>query len=177
MPKLRSGDGASCTAGTPRVWPVAEARHCRGCNIGNRDSVFLAVTGKNGFTLIELLVVTAIIAMAGSVAFIQFQSYRARARDAERELEIQELQKALALYVTNKRVFPVASGPITGLDALSLDLINNVGVIPAVPLDPLNAGEYLYTYDSSAGKTYAITYVLETDSIPGKPKGLHTVTP
>ena len=133
-------------------------------------------TGRHGFTLIELLVVTAIISMVGSVAFIQFQGYRAKARDAEREREIQELQKALALYVTNNRIFPVASGPITGLDVVSLDLID-AGALPAVPLDPFNTGEYVYTYDSSAGKTYMITYTLETDSIPGKPKGLQTVTP
>lgn len=131
---------------------------------------------KGGFTLIELLVVTAIIAMVGSVAFIQFQKYRARARDAEREREIQELQKALALYVTNNRVFPIASGPITGLDALSLELID-AGAIPATPLDPFNTGEYVYTYDSSAGRTYTITYTLETDTITGKKKGMQTVGP
>ena len=129
-----------------------------------------------GFTLIELLVVIAVMAMVGSLAFIQFQSYRAKARDVEREQEMQSLQKALALYVTNRSTFPLASGPITRVDVLSLAL-REAGVIPEVPLDPLNIGEQVYTYDSPSGSTYVITYVLETDSIPGKQKGVQTVGP
>lgn len=138
--------------------------------------IVIAVVDKNGFTLIELLVVMAIIVMVGSLAFVQFQQYRAKARDAEREREIQELQKALTLYVTEKRIFPVSSGPITGIDALSLDLLGR-DTIPAVPQDPLNQGEYVYVYDSGNGQTYTLTYSLETDSIPGKERGVQRVGP
>lgn len=131
---------------------------------------------KRGFTVIELLVVIAIIATVGSFAFVQFSSYRARARDAEREREIQELQKALTLYVTNARVFPIAAGPITGTDDLSLALLN-AGVLPAIPRDPLESGSSVYAYDSPDGRSYTLTYALETDSIPGKKKGVRTATP
>lgn len=131
---------------------------------------------RSGFTLIELLVVTAIISMVGSVAFIQMAEYRARARDAEREREIQELQKALALYAAEARVFPVAVGTITGTDDLSLALLN-AGAIPSMPRDPLHDDAHLYAYESADGKTYVLSYTLETDSIPGKPKGPQTATP
>lgn len=133
---------------------------------------------RTGFTIIELLVVIAIIGTVGSVAFIQMQSYRTKARDAEREREIQELQKALALYATNQRAFPIASGPITGSDDLSAALLN-ADVIPAIPKDPLQSGAYAYAYgyDSPDGKSYTLTYSLETDSIPGKPKGPQIATP
>ena len=131
---------------------------------------------ESGFTIVELLVVTAIIAMIASVAFVQMAGYRARARDAEREREIGELQKALALYATNNRVFPIASGAIAGSDALSLALLN-ADALPAIPEDPLRMGNYRYAYDSPDGKSYTLMYFLETDSIPGKAKGRQTATP
>ena len=123
----------------------------------------------------ELLVVSAIIVMLGSLALVQFQTYRARARDAEREQEIGSLQKALALYVADARSFPIAQGVITGSDPLSQALLD-AGTIGAIPRDPLSAGEYVYSYESS-GPTYLITYTLETDSIHGKKKGLQTAGP
>lgn len=132
--------------------------------------------GKSGFSIIELLVVIAIIAMIGSLAFIQFTGVRARSRDAQREKEIKTIQAALTLYVTNKRAFPVYSGPITGQDPFSLELVAE-GAAPAVPKDPMNAGAYVFTYDSSGGQTYTLTYALETDSIPGKTKGAQTAGP
>lgn len=132
---------------------------------------------RAGFTLIELLVVVAIITMIASAAFIQFQAYRMRVRDVTREQNMKELQKALELYVTATRVFPQTdSAVITGSDAVSAALIG-AGTMPVVPHDPLNTGIYLYTYASPTGKTYTLTYVLETDSITGKSKGTQTVTP
>ncbi|MEK7082307.1 MAG: type II secretion system protein [Patescibacteria group bacterium] len=131
---------------------------------------------RKGFTIIELLVVIAIIGMIGSLAFIQMQGARARGRDAQREKEIKTIQSALTLHVTNKRAFPVYSGPITGRDSLSVELIASDSA-PAVPHDPLNAGVYMYAYDSENGQTYVLTYTLETDSIPGKAKGAQTVSP
>lgn len=128
-----------------------------------------------GFTVVEVIVVTAIITMLASLAFVQFRSLRARARDVEREQEIGSLQKALALYVADARTFPVYSGAITGVDPLSLAVLD-AGAIDAIPKDPLSTGEYVYSYESS-GPTYTITYSLETDSIPGKNKGLQTAAP
>ena len=130
---------------------------------------------RAGFTIVELLVVTAIIVMIGSLALVQFQGYRSRARDVEREQEIGSLHKALALFVANARTFPIASGAITGADPLSLALLE-AGTIQAIPRDPLSTGEYVYTYESS-GPIYMLTYTLETDSIPGKKKGLQTAGP
>lgn len=129
-----------------------------------------------GFTIIELLVVVSIMALIASTLFVQFQAYRARVRDTRREQAVKELQKALELYVTNKRVFPEGAGVLTGTDPVSLELIN-ADLLPAAPRDPLNAGDYVYTYESETGTTYTITYTLETDSIPGKTKGPQTATP
>lgn len=134
-----------------------------------------------GFTIVELLVVIAIIGLLASLILVQTRSARSRARDAEREAEIKSLQNALALYATNNRLYPVYSGPITGSDTLSTELVNKEA-LTQVPFDPLNidppdAPDYRYTYDSSDGSTYTLTYWLETNSISGRSAGQQTANP
>lgn len=131
---------------------------------------------KKGFTIVELLVVIAIISLLSWLAFVQFQSARARARDAEREQEIKTLQNALAVYVVNNLNHPVYSGGLTGSDTASAALIDE-GAIPQIPSDPLNTGNFIYSYESADGSTYTLTYYLETDSIPGKAAGMQTAGP
>ncbi|QQG45677.1 MAG: type II secretion system protein [Candidatus Sungiibacteriota bacterium] len=136
---------------------------------------------KNGFTIVELLVVIAIIGLLSSLVLVQIQSSRARARDAEREEEIKSLQNALALYIVNSHNFPVGSGPLTGSDQVSLELIAKEA-LNQVPLDPLNtdpAGDpdYRYLYNSADGGTYTLTYWLETNSVSGKSAGQHFAAP
>lgn len=131
-----------------------------------------------GFTLIELLVVIAVISMLLSYIMVVFGTTRARARDAERELEVKTMQDAFELYFTSFRVYPVSTGPtiLTRTDPISL-LMANKDAINEMPLDPLNADVYVYTYDSPTGSTYVLTYYLETDTILHKNPGLQTVTP
>lgn len=119
--------------------------------------------------------VIAIIGFIGSIIFVQTQSARQRARDAEREQEIKSLQNALALYVTtygrhppsNQSLLPYGPAPITGSDVVSTDL-KNAASLTTAPTDPLNSGNFVYQYSSTNGSSYDITYYLETDTIPGK---------
>lgn len=111
-----------------------------------------------------------------------FSNARARSRDAKRVADVKELHDALALYVTNARIFPnpTPAGGIclTGGDAVSIALVG-ADAIKAVPLDPRhNCGSGLptaanlhYHYESLTGSTYKIWYALETDSIPGHSAG------
>jgi len=131
---------------------------------------------KKGFTIVELLIVISIIALIGSLIFVQLQQARARARDAEREQEIKALQNALAIYVVNNKVYPVYSGSFTGTDIASNALLTG-DTINQIPFDPFNNGSYQYVYNSTDGSTYIITYYLETDSIPGKNMGMQTTRP
>ncbi|MCX6754758.1 MAG: type II secretion system protein [Candidatus Nomurabacteria bacterium] len=59
------------------------------------------INKKNqGFTLIELLVVIAIIGILSSVILAALNSARAKARDARRMRDINEINNAVALYVS-----------------------------------------------------------------------------
>ena len=131
---------------------------------------------RRGFTILEMLIVIAIITMLSSLAFVQFQTARARARDSQREKEVKTLQDALALYATSVATYPIYSGFLTGNDAASMELMAK-DTISKVPIDPINTGAYRYVYDSGNGTTYTITYYLETDSIPGKQPGANTASP
>jgi prepilin-type N-terminal cleavage/methylation domain-containing protein len=64
-----------------------------------------------GFTLIELLVVIAIIALLSTVAMTNYNSARARGRDAKRLSEITSLQKALNLYYDSCGGYPALGTP------------------------------------------------------------------
>ncbi len=131
--------------------------------------------GVRGFTLLELLVSTAIITMLLSFVAAELGVARVRQRDAEREQEIKSLQGALALYATahqryppaDPNLLPYASAPLVGSDPISQDLIQSAA-ISGIPIDPVNAGEHQYRYESTDGNAYEITYSLETESIPGK---------
>ena len=126
--------------------------------------------------MIEMLVVLAVIAMIGSLVFVQMRTARSRARDAEREEKIKTIQNALALYVVNNHFYPIYTGFLTGTDPVSSALITD-NALHQMPLDPLNTGVYQYSYTSGNGAVYTITYYLETDSIPGKIAGVQTTSP
>lgn len=129
-----------------------------------------------GFTLVEMVVVVAIVAvlLSGTLAFLQ-QS-RTRARDVTREQHIKTIQNALALYVTQSIGYPVYDGILTGSDIVSTELVR-VDALPQMPKDPLNQGDYRYSYVSADGSTYVVRYYLETGTISGKSAGLNQVSP
>ena len=130
-----------------------------------------------GFTLIELLIVIAVISMLLSLVMVSFRTTRARARDAKRELEVKTIQTALKLYFTSFRTYPVTTGPVILARTDSISLLMASGeTINEMPLDPINADIYVYTYNSPIGSNYTVTYYLETDTIFGKSAGLQIVS-
>lgn len=54
---------------------------------------------KKGFTLIELMVVMVIIGILAGLVFLGFYSWRAKARDAKRIAELEQVQTAINLYI------------------------------------------------------------------------------
>ena len=134
---------------------------------------------RNGFTLIELLVVIAIIGMLSSIIFVSLMESKMRSRDAKRITDVSSLDKALNLYQASWQKYPLQATeiPLTGLDAVSLELKTN-NSISTIPLDPLNGqGNYKYYYQSD-GKTFTLRFCQEKTVIQGLTDGCNnTIKP
>jgi prepilin-type N-terminal cleavage/methylation domain-containing protein len=119
---------------------------------------------EKGFTLVELLVVIAIIAvLAGAVLLaINPLSMLQKARDSKRLADLETVTKALSLAMTDGEVL---LGSITSKQAVAgTQAVDGTGWveftrptgktglvkwIPALPLDPLSTGDYVYVFTST----------------------------
>lgn len=141
--------------------------------------------GRNykGFTLIELLVVIAIIGVLATVVLVSLNSARAKARDAKRISDLQQIKKAIELYFDEKGYYPQSNcgwdcndyrySYDVSWDNLAADLAPYI----KLPKDPINSGCspwttgcYSYAY-GNVGKTtyppqYDLTAQLETSGHP-----------
>ena len=93
---------------------------------------------KKAFTLIELMVAVSIIAILTGVATLSYQGVRARARDAQRSNDLNQLKISLTSYyqAQTPQVYPVAASKITlnnNNDVLTTALKPNF--VRNVPLD------------------------------------------
>ncbi len=122
-------------------------------------------SGVSAFTLIELLVVIAIIGLLSSIVFASLKSARAKARDARRMQDLQQLERAMLMYYdkhgyypgevycgdSSKGVFSCGgSVPANGTDwAPNSDLrpLVTEGFLSKLPVDPLNNTTYYYLYE------------------------------
>ena len=120
---------------------------------------------KKAFTLIELMVAVSIIAILTGVATLSYQGVRARARDAQRSNDLNQLKISLTSYyqAQTPQVYPVAASKITlnnNNDVLTTALKPNF--VRNVPLDPLNSGNNVYKYQSNGtGTDYTLYGTLE----------------
>lgn len=146
---------------------------------------------RKGFTLIELLVVIAIIGLLSSLAMVNLNSARAKARDALRKADMSQIRTALNMYYDNNGHYPFCdqtnwndalpnfgSAPDAGSacynGTLTTDLTGNNPrpVMSHLPADPRNlnnrtaaaggSDQYIYRYISNAdGSQFAVVYELE----------------
>ena len=62
---------------------------------------------QKSFTLIELLVVIAIIGILAAIAIPSLSNARAKARDARRVTDLDQLAKAMELYFSDNNRYPI----------------------------------------------------------------------
>lgn len=137
-------------------------------------------SNHRGFTLIELLVVITIIGLMAAVVLAMVNTARAKARDAQRKANMQQIMLALNLFYDQYGCLPITTGSTCGpgytsfADAGSWDyssqgnflpFLQSSGYMSTVPLDPINN----MTGDGTGGQ-YAYRYYCYTS---GGTQGLH----
>jgi len=99
---------------------------------------------KKGFTLIELLVVVSIISLLSSIVLASLNTARAKARDARRKSDLNEIRTALEFYFDKYSTYKVTGGGWQG------------------------GGQGFLGYEGS-GYPSAVTRVLNTEGFLGAP--------
>lgn len=141
---------------------------------------------RDSFTLIELLVVISIISLLASIVFASLNSARAKARDARRKADLNQIVTALEFYYDKYNTYPVASDAICNPgenehnDGWCRDTRNKNGVTPIqnwipglqefLPAMPHNPKPYStvfplpYHYNSNVPNRYFLFTTLENTS-------------
>lgn len=118
---------------------------------------------NRAFTLIELLIVITIIGILAVALIPRLTGGPARARDAQRKSDMQQISTALEFYNTDNNGYPdhVAS-PLNCVSGLTL----STSYISAVPSDP-NVTAFTTALTGWCGANGAYTYIaLNTDTDP-----------
>jgi len=142
---------------------------------------------SRAFTLIELLVVIAIIALLSSVVMASLNTARAKARDAKRFSDLDQVRTALEMYYSDHGSYPITygsggswagttpgcyNGPANPNDAIP-GLVSG-GYISSLPQDPKPNGSYCYIYRSTDGKGYKFMAYDTIESGPIAPGAPHS---
>lgn len=124
----------------------------------------------SGFTLIELLVVISIIGLLSSVVYASLGSAKAKARDARRIADLNNIKTALILYYDKYNHYPKVPyaysygaawyGATGNTGDTATTLHQALSEFIELPL-PTSSG-YNYYYDSNSGDNYQ-TYGLMTN--------------
>lgn len=113
---------------------------------------------RKGFTLVELLIVVSIIGILTSFLMVNFIGAKSRARDAQRKSDMRQMQAAFELFRAD-----VGNYPTNAQVACGSSLTNGgTTYMQKIPCDPLNTGQYIYTYTQTGGGTgYSLFACLE----------------
>lgn len=96
---------------------------------------------RKGFTIVELLVVLAIIGILATIAIINYSSAQKRARDTQRQADLEKIAQALEMYRAETKSYPPSeSGGWIKLNSGSLhDALINGKYLDKLPCDDYNS--------------------------------------
>jgi len=122
-------------------------------------------TKNKGFTLIEMLVVLFIVSLLATSGLVILEDARAKARDARRMADMNQVQLAVYFYYDNHEYYPITGvsldPTVSGWAKLELAIIGGPRPLMAeFPQDPTNEDPYLYKYASN-GTEYVMQYTSE----------------
>lgn len=130
---------------------------------------------KKAFTLVELIVVITILAILATIAFISFQSYTKNARDWNRIANLNNIDKWLNIYKTQKWKYPTPDN-INWTWTLNWKELVYVWEIwkniqrlinlNSLPKDPLTNDEFFYWVSKDA-ENYQLATIYETELSKG----------
>ena len=137
-------------------------------------SIYKKLKKSEGFTLIELLVVIAIIGVLSTLILLQLNVARAKARDAKRIADINQLRTAVELHFDDRGgSYPgdvlCPSPNVTTCvesDGIDIFLAGDVSAYLSaqiVPLDPLLGDDYYYVWSQSTNEAQVTQYHIYSD--------------
>ena len=110
---------------------------------------------QNGFTLIELIIVIVVIGILASIIYVSFTVTEQRSRDAQRDRDIFEVQRALEKYYADNGTYPSVGSDNTGYPLSSLTLALTPTYISQIPTAP-SAVTYQYVRGAPSTGSYGI---------------------
>lgn len=125
----------------------------------------------------EVLLVIAVVGLLSAAGTFMISNVKARARDAKRTAGVDQLIKALDLYVNQSEAgYPLSTTAVCldGSDVANIALMG-AGLVSTAIQDPIFVGSpncMRYVTDTDA-KNFTIQYYLETGSIDTA--GFHSV--
>jgi prepilin-type N-terminal cleavage/methylation domain-containing protein len=149
-----------------------------------------------GFTLIELLITISIIGFVATAGFYLLTSIRMQSRDTLRVGNIDNIKKALSLYLNDQSRFPTSAGEClydnntVGSAPYELKNKNSIVRTPSDPMWPQTipnprtadlhaatstASNFCYYYWSD-GVSFNLSYFLELTSTKTGAAGIHVVS-
>lgn len=110
---------------------------------------------QKGFTIIELIIVIVVIGILASIVYVSFTTVQKRSRDAQRDRDVMDIQRALDKYYAANGAYPSIAADGAGVNASGLSSILVPTYMAQFPTPPSSA-TYQYVRGPIANSSYGI---------------------